>query len=97
MFPIIVIGMTAGNPLGSRIAEILFTAGTGAQNIMHISTVLLLLTLVFYWLVDRRETAGAPRAEAGEALAGGNGFALVFRSKYLRMVALLIVVSSRKT
>ncbi len=92
LFPIIVIGMTAGNPLGSKIAGVLFAEGTQAQSIMHISTALLLLTLAFYWLVDRREAGGAGQAQASEALGEGNGFMLVFKSKYLRMVALLIVV-----
>jgi AAA family ATP:ADP antiporter len=90
LFPTIMIGMTAGAPLGSLIAGELFGLGFTPQLILQISAVLLLATLGLYLLVNRRETrrAAAPKAP----LAAGGGFELVFRSPYLRLVALLIVL-----
>jgi AAA family ATP:ADP antiporter len=90
LFPTIMIGMTAGAPLGSLIAGELFGLGFTPQIILQISAVLLLATLGLYLVVSQREArrAAAPRAP----LAAGGGFELVFRSPYLRLVALLIVL-----
>jgi ATP:ADP antiporter, AAA family len=90
LFPTIMIGMTAGAPLGSLIAGQLFGLGFSPQLILQISAVLLLATLGLYLVVNRRESrrAAAPKAP----LAAGGGFDLVFRSPYLRLVALLIVL-----
>ena len=90
LFPTIMIGMTAGAPLGSLIAGELFGLGFTPQVILQISAALLLATLGLYLLVNGRETrrAAAPKAP----LAAGGGFELVFRSPYLRLVALLIVL-----
>jgi AAA family ATP:ADP antiporter len=90
LFPLIMIGMTAGAPLGSIVAGELFGRGFTPQVILQISATLLLVTLGLYVLVNRRQ---ARRAAAPEApLAPGNGFALVLRSPYLRLVAALIVL-----
>jgi AAA family ATP:ADP antiporter len=90
LFPTIMIGMTAGAPLGSLIAGELFGLGFSPQLILQISAVLLLATLGLYLVVNRRESrrAAAPKAP----LAAAGGFDLVFRSPYLRLVALLIVL-----
>jgi len=90
LFPTIMIGMTAGAPLGSLIAGELFGLGFSPQVILQISAVLLLATLGLYLVITRREArrASAPKAP----LAAAGGFELVFRSPYLRLVALLIVL-----
>jgi AAA family ATP:ADP antiporter len=93
LFPIIGIGMTAGSPLGSRAAEVLFQSGIKPAVMLHVSTVLLLVTLGLYVLVDRREQrSGAAKPTASKALTGGNGFALVFGSRYVLLIAALMVV-----
>jgi AAA family ATP:ADP antiporter len=89
LFPIIAIGMTAGAPLGSLVAGRLFTRSVAPQVILQVSAALLLTTLAIYLWINARETLR--KASAG-ALATGSGFALVFRSPYLRAVALLIVL-----
>jgi AAA family ATP:ADP antiporter len=91
LFPIIAIGMTAGAPLGSFVAGRLFGRSVEPQSILQISAVLLLGTLFLYLRINARETRRA-RAAGGETLGRENGFSLVFRSSYLRLVALLIVV-----
>src|SRR4030095_9469079 len=77
LFPTIMIGMTAGAPLGSLIAGELFGLGFTPQIILQISAVLLLATLGLYLVVSQREArrAAAPRAPLG----GGGRFDAVFR------------------
>jgi len=90
LFPTIMIGMTAGAPLGSLIAGELFGLGFTPQVILQISAVLLLATLGLYLVITRREARAAKAPKA--PLAAGGGFELVFRSPYLRLIALLIVL-----
>ncbi len=90
LFPIIVIGMTAGAPLGSYIAGHLFGAGVSPTRILHISAALLGVSALLYLTINRRQehrTAGAP---ASRSSAGG--FSLVLGNRYLRLVAALIVL-----
>ena len=90
LFPMIMIGMTAGAPIGSFVAGNLFGLGFNPQVIMQISAVLLVATLLLYLVVNTREV----RRQAAPAapLASGGGFALVLHSPYLRLIALLIVL-----
>jgi ATP:ADP antiporter, AAA family len=90
LFPIIMMGMTAGAPLGSFLAAYLFGLGVEPQAIIQISAVLLVGSLLLYLLVNARETRRA--VVPGTALAKGGGFALVLRSGYLRLVALLVIL-----
>ena len=91
LFPIIMIGMTAGAPLGSFVAGHLFGIGLTPQVILQISAVLLSGTLVLYLLINAWQAArvGAVREAP---LARGGGFSLVFQSRYLRLIALLIIL-----
>src|ERR671936_794302 len=59
LFPMIVIGQTAGAPLGAFVAGHLFRAGFTPQAILQISAVLLVIDLVLYLTINRR---GTPRA-----------------------------------
>jgi ATP:ADP antiporter, AAA family len=90
LFPTIVIGMTAGAPIGSLVAGRLFGMGVTPQAILQLSALLLLATLGLYLAVNARVTrrTAAPQSP----LALGGGFALVFRSPYLRLVAILIIL-----
>ena len=89
LFPVIVIGMTAGAPLGSFVAGRLFALGMPPQMILHIAAVLLVPSITFYlWMHGRDGRSTAAR----ESMSLRGGFALVLQSKYLRLVALLIVL-----
>jgi ATP:ADP antiporter, AAA family len=90
LFPIIMIGMTLGAPLGSLAAAQLFSYGLQPQVIIQLSAFLLVITLFLYLAVNAREKRRAPAPE--QALAKGGGFGLVLRSGYLRLVALLIIL-----
>jgi len=90
LFPTIMIGMTAGAPIGSFVAGRLFGLGFTPQVILQVSAVLLAGTLGLYLVINARE---ARRTVAPQSpLAVGGGFELVFRSPYLRLIAVLIIL-----
>lgn len=94
IFPIIMIGMTAGAPLGSFVAARLFRLGLTPSLILQLSAGLLLATVGLYQLIHRREVRrGAGRAAAGATpMSGAGGFRLVMSNRYLRLIALLVVL-----
>src|SRR5437899_1422667 len=94
LFPLIAIGATAGSPVGSWVAEELFKADVHLYNMLHITVAILVVHLILYWLVNRREAsrAGQVRGAAQTTLGGPGGFSLVFNSPYLRLIALLLVL-----
>ncbi len=90
LFPIIVIGMTAGAPLGSLVAGRLFRLGIAPQSILQVAALLLGVSVVLYLAINRRMTRQQGQAE--EAMASSGGFALVLANPRLRLIAALIVV-----
>jgi AAA family ATP:ADP antiporter len=94
LFPIIAIGATAGSPVGSWVCGKLFEAGMDAYDILHVSAAILVVHLILYPVVNRREArrSRAARAAAETTLSGRGGFALVFASPYLRLIAILLIV-----
>jgi AAA family ATP:ADP antiporter len=94
LFPIIAIGATAGSPVGTWVCKKLFEAGFHAYSILHFTVVLLVVHLVLYVVVNRRDSGrgGQARAVAQTTLGGPGGFSLVFRSPYLRLLVLLLVL-----
>jgi AAA family ATP:ADP antiporter len=91
LFPLIGIGATAGSPVGSKLASVLFDAGVKPPEMLHITALLLLVHLGLYQLVSRKLRAHKAAA-APAPLAGPGGFALVARSRYLRLMAALLVL-----
>src|SRR5262245_58274470 len=89
LFPIIVMGMTAGAPLGSFVAGRLFHLGLTPQVILQISAALLAASVLLYIRINARETRRAP---APEILSAEGGFNLVLANGYLRMMAVLVVL-----
>lgn len=90
LFPMIVIGQTAGAPLGSFVAGHLFRARYTPQAILQISAILLVIGTVLYLAINRRVTARARTPD--QALSGGGGFSLVLKSDYLRLIALMMIL-----
>jgi ATP:ADP antiporter, AAA family len=90
LFPIIVIGMTGGAPLGSLVAARLFHAGVHPQSILQISALLLAASACLYLWINRRASRQTSAAEAPMSPAGG--FRLVLGSDYLRTIAALVVL-----
>ena len=93
LFPIIAIGATAGSVAGSKLAGSLFDVGVDAYSMFHITAAILVVHLVLYWVINRREARRPGQAQAASSpLIGGGGFGLVFGSHYLRLLALLILL-----
>jgi AAA family ATP:ADP antiporter len=94
LFPFIFLGATLGAPVGAWIAGRLFQAGVSPYNMMHVTALLLLVHLVLYRVVDRREARRPIQARSATTplSAATGGFGLVFASPYLRLLALLIVL-----
>jgi AAA family ATP:ADP antiporter len=91
LFPLIAIGSTAGAPLGAAAAERMFGHGRSPFLMMEIAAFILLVHLGLYRVVAAR-MAAKPGRPAEEPIKAGNGFALVLKSPYLRLVALLLVI-----
>ena len=90
LFPIIVIGMTAGAPLGSFIAGHLFRSGITPNLILHISAALLTASVLIYLRLNTRQDTRATVAQP--AMSAADGFKLVLANPYLRLVAALVVL-----
>lgn len=94
LFPLIAIGATVGAPVGAWIAGALFERGLSVGALMQVSAGLLVVQLLLYWLVlSRPDAEPSPREDERDrpnSVLGG--FALVFRSRYLALIALLLVL-----
>ncbi len=90
LFPLIAVGSAAGAPLGAALAERLFALHLNPFVMMEIAAGILVLHLLLYRVVGRRVTAGT--AKSREPMKPGNGFALVLKSTYLRLIALFLVL-----
>jgi AAA family ATP:ADP antiporter len=100
LFPLVGMGATAGSPLGAMVASELFEVGISIPVMLQIAAALLVLHLLLYWWINRREERAVATEKAEEGvvesgktpLTGPGGFQLVFRSTYLKFVVLLLVL-----
>jgi AAA family ATP:ADP antiporter len=92
LFPLIAIGSTAGAPIGAAAAGWMYRSGVSSYAMMQMAAVLLLVHLVLYGVIHRRMGPGGGPEEEDEPLDRSNGFALVFRSRYLLLIAALLVL-----
>jgi AAA family ATP:ADP antiporter len=93
LFPIIGIGMTAGSPVGAWITTRMFEARLAPPLMLYVAAALLLASAGLYRLANRRNAVAHRAAEdAGAPLLGKSGFALVFSSRYIGLIAVLLVV-----
>ena len=93
LFPIIAIGATLGSPLGSWVAERLFSQGVPAHTMLQITAVVLVVTMGIYWIVERRQGKSRLRGARGTKLkVGDGGFVLLARNPYLRLICLLLIL-----
>lgn len=104
LFPVIAIGATAGAPVGSAVAAVLFDSGVGPYMMLQISAVLLLAHLGLYALLEwrgarRRKAPSETSTPDGQTHAGeeppdaaeGGGFQLILKNRYLWWVALFFI------
>ena len=96
LFPMIGIGASVGAFAGSQFASMLFKQyKLTPYTLMTMAAGTLLVCALLTWLADRIETKreGQVMAQhAKEKLNAGDGFALIFRNRYLLLIAGLIVV-----
>ena len=99
LFAIIAIGQSLGAVLGPKIAA---TFATDIFLLLLISAGIFGACMLLYNIVNRREySAQVDASGTGEAapesetpLAKGGGFGLVFKSRYLLLIALMILVTN---
>ena len=94
LFPLIAVGATLGSPIGSELASVLFDRGLAPYNIMHISAALLAFSMLLYWISQTRlkKVTSDKKVLAEQKLSTTNGFTLLFRSRYLLLIAALLLV-----
>ncbi|MFC1680601.1 NTP/NDP exchange transporter [Pseudomonadota bacterium] len=92
LFPLIAVGSTAGAPIGAAVAGWLYNAGVGSYWMMQLASALLLVHLALYILINRRAISRDVEREKAKPLSDGNGFALVFRNRYLLLIGGLLVL-----
>ena len=91
LFPLMAVGSAAGAPLGAALAEWLFGIHMSPFVLMEIAAGILLLHLSLFWVGARRVAARTKKANP-EPIKSENGFSLVFKSPYLRLIALFLVL-----
>jgi AAA family ATP:ADP antiporter len=94
LLPLIAVGATAGAPVGAWIAGQLFEAGLSPAALMQVSAGLLLVHILLYRITLSRPD-GVPHereADAPRERSISGGFALVFRNRYLTLIAALLVL-----
>ncbi|MEM7136438.1 MAG: Npt1/Npt2 family nucleotide transporter [Myxococcota bacterium] len=94
LFPLIAVGATVGAPVGAWVAGALFERGLSAGALMQVAAGLLLLHLGLYRVILARPDGKPKPREAApkedRSLLGG--FALVLRSRYLVLIAVLMML-----
>jgi len=90
LFPIVAFGASAGAVLGSYVAQLLI-GPLGVYQLLLVAGGLLVLSLLLTNMVDRRERV-AIRVKEVEPLGEGGAFRLVLGSRYLLLIALLMLV-----
>jgi AAA family ATP:ADP antiporter len=100
LFAIVGFGASLGAVVGSRVADRLIDR-IGVYELMLVGAAVLVAQLMVTNVIDRRETerrtarAKAPAAAAAARPAkasGTNGFAMVFQTRYLLMMALMLML-----
>jgi ATP:ADP antiporter, AAA family len=95
LFAIVGIGSSLGAIVGARIAGWLFEP-IGPYSMMLVTAALLAVCMILTtWIHHREGVANRPRSEAArQPLGNSGGFRLVFRHRYLFLIAILVLFSN---
>ena len=95
LFVIVGFGASLGAVIGARVADRLIEP-LGVYQLMLVGGVILVLQLMITNAVDRRERERRPRTASSTGSetksSGQNAFAIVFRSRYLLLMALMLML-----
>jgi AAA family ATP:ADP antiporter len=93
LFPLVGIGASLGALLGAGMTAYLFE-GTGPYHLMLIAAGGLVVPVAVTIAVHRREgrRQGGSNSHADEPLSKSGGFQLVFKERYLLLIAMLVLV-----
>jgi ATP:ADP antiporter, AAA family len=93
LFPVLGIGSSLGALAGARIAAIFF-ADLGVGRLLVLAGTLMGGSLLLTWLVNRRACAACAqqRSNNSSALGSRGGFEIVSADRYLRLIALMVVL-----
>ena len=90
LFAIIAIGGSAGAIVGPKLTEL-----AGTFQLMLFAGGLLVVCVVLFNLIDRRDPPATPLAAEKEAPIGGpGGFSLIKNDRYLLLIALMLLVAN---
>jgi ATP:ADP antiporter, AAA family len=96
LFPMIGVGASLGALAGAEAASILFKVyHFTPYALMTTAAGVLVICSALVWAANRVETSRGDQVmnqHADDPIKGENGFKLVFKSRYLRMIAFLIVL-----
>jgi ATP:ADP antiporter, AAA family len=93
LFPIIAIGATLGSPIGAKLASKLFATHIAPDLILQISAFLLFVSMLLYVVIQRKESQhGDQKTIEKQTLGKSGGFQLLFRSRYLLLLAALLLL-----
>jgi len=92
LFPIIAIGSTIGSPIGAWVAARMFEALLPPDAMLYLAAFLLLVTAGLFLPIDRSGSMQRKAVANDVPLGAKSGFALVFASPYIRLIALLLVL-----
>src|SRR5262244_1065542 len=95
LFAIVGIGSSLGAIAGARVAGLLFKP-IGPYSMMLVTAALLAVCMILTtWIHHREGVANRPRSEAArQPLGNSGGFRLVFRHRYLFLIAILVLLSN---
>jgi AAA family ATP:ADP antiporter len=92
LFPIIGVGMTLGSPVGAWIAERMFRAQMSPHLMLYLAAALLAATAALYAASSVTGVSGRKTATADAPIGGRGAFALVFSSRYILLIAGLLIL-----
>jgi ATP:ADP antiporter, AAA family len=101
LFPIVALGGSVGAILGAYFPKWLEGA-LGAYELMVVSAIAIVGTILLYRAVDRRErldrdprgTVAVTKPEAVRPVEREGGFTLVIKDRYLRLIAVLVLLAT---
>jgi AAA family ATP:ADP antiporter len=93
LFPVVGIGASAGAVVGSVLTASVFERLSNATLMMLAGGLLVVFILIIVWTNERESNTGESQASrATQTLSKEGGFSLVVKNRYLRLIALHVLI-----